>query len=207
MAKANSLPSRMGRVLTLAMEEILGLEEAEKIVHLAGLARGKGGTSGSRSGKPFSFEVISRLQTALESSYGTRAGRGLSMRVGRACVKYGLREYGSELGIPSLDFRLLPLPRRIKAGSEALAGLLNREADMQVNLLWDENTITWQIGRCPLCWERQVESPCCGMAVGLLQEAMYWVSASRNYLVEEKQCTARGDPACTIVIDRSPLPE
>jgi len=38
-----------------------------------------------------------------------------------------------------------------------------------------------------------------------LQEALYWLSGGKVFNVEETACIAKGDPACTIVIDRIPL--
>jgi predicted hydrocarbon binding protein len=43
------------------------------------------------------------------------------------------------------------------------------------------------------------------LAVGLLQEALYWLSGGKIFDVKEITCIARGDPACTIVIDPTPL--
>jgi predicted hydrocarbon binding protein len=43
------------------------------------------------------------------------------------------------------------------------------------------------------------------MAVGLLQESLYWLSGGKIFNVEETHCIARGDKACTIVIDRTPI--
>jgi predicted hydrocarbon binding protein len=41
--------------------------------------------------------------------------------------------------------------------------------------------------------------------VGLLQEALYWVSGGKVFNVEEKTCIAAGDKVCTIEIDQSPI--
>jgi len=97
------------------------------------------------------------------------------------------------------------LPSRIKVGSETLAGLFNHFTDQRVRLEVDEEHIYWHIERCPLCWERQADSPCCTLAVGLLQEALYWVSGGKYFPIEENTCIACGDSACTIVIDLTPL--
>ena len=145
------------------------------------------------------------MQVGLESAYGPRAGRGLAVRVGRACFKYGLREFGPELGLTDLAFRLLPLQAKLKNGSEAFAALFNNFTDQRVRLDRDEKYIYWHIERCPLCWERQAKAPCCHLAVGLLQEALFWVSGGKYFEVEEKKCIACGDSACTILIDRTPI--
>jgi predicted hydrocarbon binding protein len=198
-------PNRMGRVVILAMEEILGHSGVNAVLNLANLPLYINDYPPYNQDLKFPFKHISRLQTGLESAYGPRAGRGLAMRVGRACLKYGLREFGPELGLTDLAFRLLPLQAKLKTGSEAFAALFNNFTDQRVRLERDEKYIYWHIERCPLCWERQTDGPCCHLAVGLLQEALYWVSGGKYFEVEEKKCIAWGDNACTIVIDRAPM--
>jgi predicted hydrocarbon binding protein len=198
-------PNRMGRVVLLAMEEILGRGGVNAVLNLAGLSVYINDYPAYNQDLKFPFVHLSLLQSSLESAYGPRAGRGLALRVGRACLKYGMREFGPELGLTDLAFRLLPLQTKLKTGSEAFAALFNKYTDQQVRLERDEKTIFWHIDRCPLCWERQAESPCCHLAVGLLQEALFWVSGGKYFEVEEKKCIACGDSACTILIDRTPM--
>ena len=192
-------PDRMGRILLLAMEEILGRTGVDAILTRAGLS-GYGGRD-----LPFPADQISRIGEALEAAYGPRGGRGLALQTGRACFKYGLREFGPGLGLTELAFRLLPLPAKLKKGSEALAGLFNNFAGQRVRLAWNEGKTTWRIERCPLCAGRHTDAPCCHLAVGLLQEALYWASGGKVYMVEETSCIARGDSACTIIIDQEPM--
>jgi hypothetical protein len=134
-------PNRMGRIVLLAMEEILGHDEVNAVLNLAHLPDYIDQYPASNQDLEFPFEYVGRLQATLECAYGPRAGRGLSLRVGRACLKYGLREFGSELGVTDLAFHLLPLPTRLKVGSEALAGLFNQFNDQCVHLEVDEKHI------------------------------------------------------------------
>ena len=198
-------PDRMGRVVLLAMEEILGHGGVNAVLHLADLPAYIKAYPPYNQDLKFPFIHISHLQTGLEKAYGPRAGRGLAMLVGRASLKYGLREFGPELGLTDLAFRLLPLQTKIKTGSEAFAALFNNCSDQKVRLEWDDKYIYWHIERCPLCLEREADGPCCHLAVGLLQEALYWVSGGKYFEVEEKQCIACGDEACTIFIDRTSM--
>ena len=207
-------PNRMGRILLLAMEEILGHSGVNAVLNLANLPAYINNYPAYNQDLNFSFGHISQLQIGLERAYGPRIGRGLALRVGRASFKYGLREFGPELGLTDLAFRLLPLPAKLKAGSEAFAALFNNFTDQRVRLERDEKVIYWHIERCPLCWGRQVEGnagsvqsdgPCCHLAVGLLQEALYWISAGKYFEVEEEKCIACGDSTCTIVINQTPM--
>jgi len=198
-------PNRMGRMILLAMEEVIGRNGINAILNLAELPEYINSIPPHNQDLAIPFEMVSHLQDSLESIYGPRGGRGIALRTGRACFKYGLREFGPELGLTDLAFRLLPLITKLKAGSEALAGLFNQFTDQRVRLEWENTHIHWIIERCPLCWERHTDDVACHLAVGLLQESLYWVSGGKIFMVEETQCIARGDKTCTIVIDQNPL--
>jgi predicted hydrocarbon binding protein len=209
-------PGRMGQIVLLAMEEILGRSGLNAVLNLAGLTEYLPDSSSHTRDVKFPFDHIGRLQIGLERSYGPRAGRGLAQRAGRACFKYGINEFGPQLGLTGTAFRLLPLPAKMKLGSEALASLFNNHSDQRVRLERDDEHIYWHIERCPLCWGRAAGSPdgkapagsdgpCCHLAVGLLQEGLYWLSAGRSFEVVEEKCIACGDSACTIVVDRTPM--
>ena len=60
----------------------------------------------------FPFTTVSNLTEMLEQVYGPHGGRGLALRVGRACFNYGVRQYGTQMGLTEMAFRLLPLPTK-----------------------------------------------------------------------------------------------
>jgi hypothetical protein len=196
---------RWGRIVLLALDEILGHEDANTLLKLPDHSEHIDRYAGLTRDMKFSFENAGRLQAALECSYGHRAGRGLSMRVGRACLKYSLQKYGDELGLTDLTFRLLPLSRRLKVGSEMLAGWFNHFTDQRVRLEVDDRRIQWHIEKCSLCGERRVDDPCCALAVGFMQEAFYWLSGGKYYQVVDNTCITCDDRTCTIVIDQTPI--
>jgi predicted hydrocarbon binding protein len=148
---------------------------------------------------------MGKLQEALENLYGPLGGRGVALRSGRVCFKYGLREFGPVLGVTDLAFRLLPMNEKISAGASVFADIFNRFSDQRVTLEETEEYLFWHIERCPVCWGRHTESPVCHLAVGILQESMFWVSSGKYFTVEETQCISRGDPACTIRIEKQPF--
>ncbi len=198
-------PNRMGRVILLAMEEILGLDGVNVVLAQVNLPEYINNFPANNLDFSVPFEHISQLQVGLDGAYGPQAGSGLAVQIGRACHKYCLREFGSELGLTNLAFRLLPLQTKLKNGIEAFATLFNNNTDQRVRLEKDEKSILWHIDRCPLCWERHSVVPCCHLAVGWLQETLFWVSGGKCFEVEEQKCISCGDSACTIVIDRTPI--
>jgi predicted hydrocarbon binding protein len=194
-------PPKMGRIMLLGMEEIIGLNGVDAVLRLSPLEN----YNQNSADRTFSFETVSLLQSALEHTYGPRGGRGVALRIGRACFKYGLKEYGSMLGLTEMAFRLLSLPVKLHMGAKAFADLFNKHTDQRVRVEEKDNKIFWYIERCPLCWERKAEEPICHLAVGLLQESLYWLSGGKIFDVEETACIAKGDAVCTIVIDQTPL--
>jgi predicted hydrocarbon binding protein len=45
----------------------------------------------------------------------------------------------------------------------------------------------------------------CYLAVGALQEALYWISSGKFFGVEEILCAAKGDPTCSIRVGKEPF--
>lgn len=205
MNNAFFYPQKMGRIILLGMEEVISKGGVDAILHLAELDDLIQNYPPSKAEKSFSFEKVSLLLGTLEQAYGPRGGRGLALRTGRASFKYGLKEYGSMLGLTEVAFRLLPLSTKLRVGARSFAELFNKHTDQRVRVEETDSTIFWHIERCPLCWERKADEPICHLAVGLLQEALYWLSGGKVFNVEETACIARGDSNCTILVYKTPL--
>ncbi len=198
-------PNKMGRIILLAMEEIMGRNGVNAALNLAKMRHLINNYPPNNFDRQFRFDDIGAIMQSLDDMYGPRGGRGLALRAGRACFKYGLKEFGPVLGIADLAFRLLPLNMKLKVGAEVFADTFNKYTDQRVRLSDDEDQIFWHNERCPICWGRKTDIPCCHLAVGILQESLYWVSGGKNFSVQEIACIARGDDACTIVIDKKPM--
>ncbi|MGZ6315797.1 MAG: hypothetical protein ACXWNQ_00925 [Anaerolineales bacterium] len=210
-------PASMGRVLLSAMEEVLGKRELDSVLKNSdtlilehqpdapSLVSFRDAGLLAEGDRTFSFTSLSRLLEAFERAYGSQAGRGMSLQVGRACVQYGLREFGGALGLTTTAFRLLPLPLKLNTAARALADLFNNHTDQRVRIERQPGSLLWHIERCPLCWGRHAAEPICQLAVGLVQEGLYWLSGGKIFNVEEIACVARDDPACTLRIDETPL--
>jgi predicted hydrocarbon binding protein len=99
---------------------------------------------------------------------------------------------------------MLPLNFKIKIGLDVFAETFNRFSDQRVRLGEDEQHFLWIIERCPLCWQRKTETPCCHLAVGLLEQALDWVSRGRQFKVSQVSCIATGDNTCTLAIVKKP---
>ncbi len=198
-------PNRMGRIIFLAMEEILGQGGTNAVLNLANLSGFIQNYPADNLERAFPFAVISRLQAAMETYYGKHGGQGVAMRIGRTCFQTSRRVYARQLSLGDLAFRLMPLQTRLQVGANRLAEIFNQQTDQQIHLEFKDEVILWKTKNCPLCWQRQTESPSCHLTVGFLQEALDWVSSGKYFSVNEISCMANGASACTIVINRNPM--
>jgi len=198
-------PNKMGRIVILALEEVIGQNSVNLVLSRAKLSHYIGNYPADNLDMNFGFSDLSQLQVALEQLYGPRAGHGIALRSGRVCFKYGLREFGPMLGFTDLAFRLAPLDVKLRSGAEVFADIFNRFTDQRVRVEEDGDFLMWHIDTCPVCWQRTTDTPVCHLAVGILQESLYWVSGGKIFKVEETDCIAKGDPSCTIVIHKQAL--
>lgn len=196
-------PQKMARIILLAMEEIIGRNGVTAVLNQAKLSDLIGNYPLNTFDRTVSFETVAMLQVALEQLYGPRGGRGIALRVGRATFKYGLREFGPLLGFTDLAFRLMPQEERLRQGAENFAEVFNRFTDQVVRVEETPDMFLWKIDRCPLCWERKTEGTACHLAVGLIQEALYWATGGKYFNIEEVACVATGAPSCIIQIEKA----
>lgn len=187
------------------MDEVMGHIGVNAVLRLASFSSLIDNYPPDNNELKFPFSTVSGLTEMMEQVYGPHGGRGLALRVGRACFNYGVRQYGVQMGLTEMAFRLLPLPAKLSAGAGAFAELFNKFTDQKVRVEQEDGKLLWHIERCPLCWERHTTEPVCHLAVGLLQEALFWLSGGKVFNVEEKTCIAAGDETCTIVIDQTPM--
>jgi predicted hydrocarbon binding protein len=196
--------NKMGRIIYLAMEEVLGSSGIAETLLFANLAHRVGQYPPDNLDRQVSFHEISGTQAALERLYGQRGGPGLALKSGRVCFKYGLREFGSDINHGSASFRLMPLQAKVSRGIARVAQTINKISDQQVSVSDDEHSIYWNVENCPDCWSRKSDRPICHMTAGMLDELLTWISGGRRFRVEEIRCTAQGDPACVMRLDKLP---
>jgi hypothetical protein len=197
-------PNRMGRVILSAMEAAMGREQLDEVLKAAGMAHLQKLPPNNLE-KKFPFEWVSALQEGTEKVYGDRPGRALNARVGRLCFNSGLREFEPILGIADLPMRLMPLSMKFRVGLDVFSRVFNQFSDQVVKLGETPDEYLWIIERNPVCWKRQTHEPCCHLALGILEESIFWGTGGRRYQVEESECTAAGAPTCVFRIDKRPL--
>lgn len=198
-------PNRMGRIILHSMRQELGPQRVLEVLRVAGHERLLSTMPLGNFEKRFPFQTVSDLQAATETVFGVRAGRQLNLRIGRGTLELGLKDFDPLLGIADLPMRLMPLGMKFRVGLDVFARVFNQFSDQVVKLSETETHHLWIIERCPVCWRRQTDEPCCHLAGGLLEEAIFWGTGGRRFQVVEMQCLAAGAPNCTFRIDKHPL--
>lgn len=198
-------PNKMGLLYLTALEEVLGRNGINAILHLAQMDEFIGNYPPDNLDKKFDFVYIASLHEALETIYGARGGRGLELRAGRALFSGGLRNFGALSGAGDLAFKVLPLSTKLKIGVPAIAKVFTTVTDQISNSREHEDHYIYTLERCSMCWNRHSDKPVCHTAVGIIQEALKWLSGGREFKVEMKSCMACGDPMGELRILKQPI--
>ena len=198
-------PNKFALIILMAMEEIMGKNGLNAILHLAGLEEFIGSDPPDNLEKQFDFAHITALNIGLEEMYGPRGGRGLALRAGRATFAEGLKGFGALAGVGDLAFKVLPLPAKLKIGLPAMANILTQFSDQISNVTEENDKFVYTLERCPMCWKRTADRPVCYLGQGLLQEGLRWVSGGHEFKVDMATCIAKGDDIGRYVIFKEPI--
>jgi hypothetical protein len=198
-------PNKFARITIEALEEVMGKNGLNAILHLAGLSEIINNYPPDNLEKEFDFAYFTALCVALEEMYGPRGGRGLALRAGRATFADALRGFGALAGVGDLAFKVLPLAAKLKIGLPAMANIFTQFSDQISNVHEDGDKYIYTLERCPMCWNRKADRPVCYVGQGLLQEGLRWVSGGHEFKVDLQSCIACGDDMGRYIIYKEPI--
>jgi hypothetical protein len=198
-------PEKLGRVFLLGVQEMLGRDALEQLIASARLESHINEYKGNNLNLKFSSAALGGILNAIEDIYGSRAGQGLILRAGEAGFKYGLREFGPELGLTDLAFRLLPFNKRIAFLMHALTDLADRIYPASVRVVEEDQRFLWQVGRYAAEPDSLVPGQLCCLLAGFFREAMYWVSGGKPTMVESIPVGTETATICTIAVYKKTL--
>lgn len=198
-------PNRMGRIYLIAMEEVLGRNGLQALLNLSGMRQFARELPPDDLKKEFDFAHITNLNKGLEEIYGEKVSRGYILRGGRALFARGLSQFGALAGVGDLAFKVLPLNTKLKIGIPAIARIFTQFSDQTSYVEEEEECFYYYIDRCSMCWARQHDRPIGYTAIGILQEALRWVSGGLEFRIEEEECICMGAERGVIRIDKEPI--
>ncbi len=195
-------PNRFGRILFLALKEVMGEHGLEATLELANLRALANPLPPDDLERTIDFAALSALNLALDEMYGQRGGRGMALRAGRAWLVKGMNRFGALSGVSDPAFRTQPIEERLHAAFKGLAAVFTNFSDQKCWL--EETPISYRfiVENCAMCWGQEAERPVCHPIVGLLQETARYASNGRDFTVREIQCRASGAEHCVFVISR-----
>jgi hypothetical protein len=198
-------PNKFARIIIEALEEVMGKNGLNAILHLAGLSEYINNYPPNNLEKEFDFAYLTALCAALEEMYGPRGGRGLALRAGRATFADALRGFGALAGVGDLAFKVLPLAAKLKIGLPAMANIFTQFSDQISNVHEEGDKYIYTLERCPMCWNRKADRAVCFIGQGLVQEGLRWVSGGHEFKVDISTCIAKGDDMGRYVVYKEPI--
>lgn len=198
-------PNRMGRILLVSMEEVMGRNGLNALLNLTEMRQFIQEPPPDNLEREFDFAYIANLTRGLDEIYGPRGGRGLALRGGRAIFSRGLKQFGALAGVGDLAFKVLPLQTKLKIGVPAVARIFTQLSDQTSRVEEFDDHFLYYIDRCSMCWGRSTDRPICYIAIGILQESLRWVSGGLEFRIQEIECIAMGAESCVFRIDKEPI--
>ena len=198
-------PNKIARIYIQALEDVMGKNGLNAILHLAGLQLLIDNYPPDNLDRQFDFADFSAISGALEEMYGPRGGRGLALRGGRAAFAQGVKNFGALAGAGDLAFRVLPLATKLKIGIPSMAKVFSSVSDQKSEVSETATEFMYTMNPCPCCVGRKSDKPMCHAGAGLLQEGLRWVSGGHEFRVQETKCMGCGDDTCLLVVQKEPI--
>jgi predicted hydrocarbon binding protein len=198
-------PNRIARSFFLAMEDVMGRHGLSALLSLAGLEHYIDNPPPDTLDQQFDFAFIAAMSQALEEMYGTRGGRGMALRVGRASFARGIKRFGAMKGITDPAFRALPLAHRTELGLRALASIFTNFSDQQSHVEKNEQAYLFEVDVSPMAWGRSADKPVCHALTGIIQECLSWSTNGHVFYVQETSCRATGHEQCIFRINKTAI--
>jgi hypothetical protein len=187
------------------MEDVMGKGGLSALLSLAELDAYINQPPPDNLARQFDFAYLSALNQALEDMYGARGGRGMALRIGRACFARGMKTFGAMAGMTDPAFIALPLNVRTRLGLDALAAIFTNFSDQHSSVEELDDYYEFSTESSPMAWGRNSDRPVCHALTGIIQESLRWASDGYEYHVQEITCRAAGDEQCVFRVNKKPI--
>ena len=197
------LSNRFARIYLDAIAETSGQYGFPAVLTLAGLHTWLEALPPYNDAHEVDFVDFGALNAMLVRMYGPRAGRALALWAGRTSFMALTSPIDDLLNVRAASFQAQTPAERVRAVLKII-GDSRRFGAMEASLQVLGEQFTYTLDPCPFCFgqNRLAEAICHG-AVGFLQQAVEWVAAGDDYVVEEASCAAtKGaqEAGCVFVI-------
>lgn len=187
------------------MRDVMGLSGLHTLLSLSNLEGYMENPPPDDLARQFDFASVASLNEGLESMYGSRGGRGMALRIGRASFEQGMRRFGAYSGMQSQAFKALPIQEQVQLAIQVLQKVYNTFSDQETNAENQGETYHIMLPNSPMIWGRTTDRPACHMMVGIIQESLHWASGGHEFHVQEIACRATGNEQCLFRVNKNPI--
>jgi predicted hydrocarbon binding protein len=205
MPEERMMPNDALRLFFLAIEEVMGQDGMKAAMRGAKLERYIDNYPPKNLALGVKFSEYGLAEQAVEDFYGPRGARAMLLRVGRALFIYGMKEQSSVLGLAGQALKLMPVPMtsKMKLLLEQLVAAGNKTVNQPVRLEEETDSFLMIYDFCMCQFRPKHSAPCCYITIGILTEAMKWLT-DRSFGIQELTCMNQGADACRFRIPKTP---
>jgi predicted hydrocarbon binding protein len=189
------MPNAALRVLFEAIEDVMGENGTKAVLNAGGLSTYIGNYPPKNLDMNANFNEYGAAQQAVEDFYGPRGARAMLLRIGRATFQFGLRDQPAILGLAGIALKALPEKTRMKLILDRMAKAAEERVNQPTVVREEDDAFYFIVQECPCRWRPPHDKPCCYVTVGVLMEAMAWITG-KLHKVEEVACIANGASSC-----------
>ena len=199
------LPNRFAFIFLYAMEDVLGINGVKAILHIANHSHWIDNHPPDNLDREVDFAAFSSINASLEEIYGARGGRNLARRSAWSMFERALKHVGGITSVVDLAVKVLPAPVAMRQGLKGISLAFSKVSDQIAGVEDLGDAYAFSFRRCATCWGRSSGEPVCYANIGLLEEALRWMTGGQSFHIQEVQCIAMGDEACVFHIGKKPV--
>ena len=200
------MPNAALRVLLDAIEEVMGANGTKAVLNAGGLSQYINNFPPKDLEMGANFAQYGSVQQAVEEFYGPRGARAMLLRIGRATFQFGLKDQPAILGLAGVALKALPEKTRMKLILDRMAKAGMERVNQPTTLVEEDDAFYYIAEECPCRWRPPHDKPCCYVTVGVLMEAMAWITG-KLHKVEEVACISNGASSCVYRISKEATEE
>jgi predicted hydrocarbon binding protein len=201
MPEHRPMPNAALRVLLEAIEEVMGVNGTKAVLNAGGLSRYIDNFPPKDLNMNANFEEYGAVQQAVEDFYGPRGARAMLLRIGRSTFQFGLKEQPAILGLAGVALKALPEKTRMKLILDRMANAAIERVNQPTIVREEDDAFYFIVQECPCRWRPPHSKPACYVTVGVLMEAMAWITG-KLHRVEEVACISNGASGCVYRIEK-----
>lgn len=205
MPEDRKMPNDALRLFFLAIEEVMGKEGMHAALRGAKLEKYIDNYPPKNLELGVSMSEYAAAEQAVEDFYGPRGARAMLIRVGRVLFNYGMKEQSAVLGLAGQALKLMPIPTttKIKLLMEQMAAAGNKIVNQPVRLEEEDDAFYLVYPVCMCEYRLRHSHPVCHITVGILSEAMRWLT-DKNFNIQEVECLNIGGRVCRFKVPKTP---